>query len=78
MRKIVKDSNCPMCGKVAESSGHSLWWCEASQAVWAEASKRIQKCTSDEDDFLTIFSHLSDNLDRETLEWFTMVAQRIW
>lgn len=77
-RKIVPDLGCPKCGKEAESNGHLLWWCDASKAVWAECSQRIQKCTIKEEYFLTIFGKLSDRLEQEDLELVAMVTQKIW
>jgi hypothetical protein len=74
----VENPDGPMCGQATESSGHALWWCNASQVIWAEASRRLQKCTSDKTDFLTLLGHLSSHLEREELELFAMVAQQIW
>jgi hypothetical protein len=43
-RKVVDDPLCPLCGRKNETSGHVLWSCEASTAVWAECTRGIQKC----------------------------------
>lgn len=52
--------------------------CVAAKSVWSECSSRIHKCVSGNTDFLTLFGVLSSRLEREELELFAMVAQRIW
>lgn len=76
-RKIVSDPIFPMCGLEPETNGHSLWWSRASIAVWAGSSRRIQKCVTQEGNFLTIFEDLSSRLEIEELELMAMIAQRL-
>jgi hypothetical protein len=47
--KNCSGSGMPNVRKEAESSGHSLWWFDASKEVWAECSRRIQKCMIEEE-----------------------------
>jgi hypothetical protein len=77
-RKIVTDPLCPLCGREVESTGHTLWSCEAARAVWSESPRAIQKCAIDAPDFLGIFSHLCDRLELEDLELSAIIAQRLW
>jgi hypothetical protein len=62
-RKVVSEPFCPQCGVEVETSGHFLWRCAMSTAVWAECSRRIQKCTIANGDFLAIFHELSSRLE---------------
>ncbi|XP_062171134.1 uncharacterized protein LOC133876926 [Alnus glutinosa] len=77
-RRIVENPLCPFCGIEVESSIHAVWLCDAAKIVWSECSPRIHKCVSDVSDFLTLFGILEGRLEREEIEFFAMVAQRIW
>jgi hypothetical protein len=55
-----------------------VWLCDAAKAVWSECPPRIQKSSSGNDDFLTLFGSLNGRMEVEDIELFAMVAQRIW
>jgi hypothetical protein len=76
--RLVENPLCPLCGLESESSTHAVWLCDAAKAVWSECPSRIQKSSSGNDDFLTLFGMLNGRLDLEDMELFAMVAQRIW
>lgn len=77
-RRIVDDPHCPLCGQAMESSGHALWGCSAAGAIWYECPSQIGKCNFSAPNCLSLVSQLSTRLDREDLELWIMVAQRIW
>jgi hypothetical protein len=77
-RKVVDNPLCPLCGTEFESSIHAIWLCEAAKAVWSACPARIQKCATGDSDFLTLFGLLSARLSLEDLQFFAMVAQRVW
>ena len=54
-RKIVHDPLCPICGLKIETMGHILWNCGSGKDVWLESTRKLQKSTSDEVDFLHLF-----------------------
>jgi hypothetical protein len=74
----VEDPFCPLCGDMVESACHALWDCTASRAVWSECSPRISKCNFSVVDYLSLFEYLSSGLEREELEYWVFMAQRIW
>jgi hypothetical protein len=78
MRKIVIDPSCPLRGREVETNGHGLWGCDVARAVWAERTRGIQKHAIEANEFLTIFSSLSDQLDQEELELVAMTTQKLW
>jgi hypothetical protein len=77
-RHIVENPLCPLCGIDFESSTHAIWLCEAAKAVWFECPARIQKCATEDSDFLTLFGNLCARLSFDDLEFFAMVAQWVW
>jgi hypothetical protein len=74
----VTDSNCPLCGREVETSGHVLWGCDATRAVWIESSRAIQKCAIEADEFHNILNCLTDRLNQEELELAAIIAQKLW
>jgi hypothetical protein len=77
-QKVVEDPICPTCGVEAETISHALWRCRAVSSVWTECSGPIQKSVSADDDFLTIFEHLTQRLERDELELLATIAQKVW
>jgi hypothetical protein len=77
-RKITEDPLCPMCGVQAETTGHILWGCSAAKAIWSECNSKIQKRSSEHEDFLDIFSDLLRVLDQDDLERVAVVARAMW
>lgn len=75
---MVKDNLCPMCGVMAETSGHIIWECESSKAVWMECNRKIQKLSIIAEDGLVWFAMLMDKLDEEELCLVSVLARRIW
>jgi len=66
------------CNKILpKTSRHLLWWSRVSIKVWAGSSRLIQKCVTQEGNFLTIFEDLSSRLEIEELELVAMIAQRL-
>jgi hypothetical protein len=74
----MDDSSCPLCGLALETIGHILWSCPSPKDVWTECTRKIHKCTSDENDFLNIMDKLLDKLDMEELHFIATVARQIW
>ena len=77
-RKITPDPLCPICGREAETVGHILWSCGSAKDVWLESTRKIQKSTSDEVDFSTIFGTMMEKLDPGDLQRFAMIARELW
>lgn len=71
------DLLCPLCGVETERTGHIIWSCSSCIDVWAECNRKIQKCSNDEDDFLSILEKLTERLDDGDLELVAMVARKI-
>jgi hypothetical protein len=67
-----------MCGSEAETNGHALWWCDSAQAVWGNCEGPIQKSSVVAEDFFGIFSYLCARLEKEDLELFAVIANKIW
>lgn len=57
-----------MCTAQAETTGHILWGCPAAKAIWSVCSSKIQKRSSEHEDFWDILSDLAQVLDQEDLE----------
>jgi ribonuclease HI len=77
-RKCVNDPLCVICGLQVESVGHVLWSSASAKDVWLECCRRIQKSTSDEDDFLNIFEKLMGKLETEEVSFMACVARQVW
>lgn len=74
----MPDPLCPLCGVLSESTGHILWDCASSTAVWMECNKTIQKLSIAEDDGLCLFEKLMEKLDDDDLILVSCLARRIW
>lgn len=77
-RKVVADPLCVVCGRITETPGHVLWSCGAAKDVWMDCSSKLQKCTSDEEDFLSIFEKLLGKLEQMEIELVACVARQLW
>jgi hypothetical protein len=77
-RHISDDPLCPLCGLATETTAHILWNCPSTKDVWLECNARIQKCTSDEVDFLYIMEKLMERLDVDQMVLVATVARQIW
>jgi hypothetical protein len=63
---------------LTETSGHFLWSCEASSAIWAACNRRLQKSTIKDGDFLRILEHLITRLEPQDMELLAVVEQKMW
>jgi len=77
-RKVVFDQLCTMCGIEAETSGHVLWSCNASQAVWGICEGPIQKSSIVADVFFNVVGYRCDRLNDGEMELFAIIAHKIW
>ncbi|XP_059440747.1 LEAF RUST 10 DISEASE-RESISTANCE LOCUS RECEPTOR-LIKE PROTEIN KINASE-like 1.1 [Corylus avellana] len=75
---VTTDSLCPICQLEVVSMGHALWSCPASQDVWLAYMRRIQKTTSEDDDFLNIFEKLLGRLEEDEINLVACVVRQIW
>lgn len=71
------DPLCPICRTEVETVGHALWSCPAAKDVWFGCPMKIQKSTSDEEDFLNIFEKLVGRLDEEEINLVACIARQI-
>ena len=55
--------------------GHILRSCGLAKDVWLESTRKLQKSTSDEVDFLHIFAAMVEKLDPEELQLFSVTAR---
>ena len=46
--------------------------------MWAECNGKLQKCGSEEDDFLPIIVRLLGHLDEEEMHLLVIVARQMW
>lgn len=77
-RSLVADPLCPICGLEDESVGHILWECGSAKDVWLESSKRIQKSSCTEKDFINTFITLTEKLEPTEVQLFTIIARNLW
>ena len=42
-RKVILESNCPLCMRELETTVHALWDCAAVQDIWAGSVRKLQK-----------------------------------
>ncbi|XP_059438570.1 uncharacterized protein LOC132171299 [Corylus avellana] len=57
---------------------HLIWSCPAAKDVWLENGKGIQKCSSDEVDFINIVGRLMERLKKEEIQRVAFVARQVW
>lgn len=77
-KKIAQDPLCPICLRERETTGHILWGCRSSQAVWQESSRKIQKISLAEDDGMALLQALHEKLEEHDFIHVILVAQLIW
>jgi hypothetical protein len=77
-RGIVEDSLCPICKQEGESVEYILWTCESARDVWAKCGSKLQKCTTMEVNFASLFTELTDRLDIDEMQMVGVVARLIW
>jgi hypothetical protein len=53
-RKISKDPLFPLCSVEVETTGHVLWGCAATKAIWSMIGRKIQKRSIGDKDFVFI------------------------
>jgi hypothetical protein len=77
-RGITADALCPICGLEPETIIHILWNCESAKDVWSECCRAIQKYSSIEVGFASLFEIMADKLNAEELQMMVGVARQIW
>jgi ribonuclease HI len=77
-RGITADALCPICGLEPETIIHILWNCESAKDVWSECCRAIQKYSSIEVGFASLFEIMADKLTAEELQMMVGVARQIW
>jgi transcription elongation factor Elf1 len=77
-RGVTQYSLCPICGTEEEMVVHVLWSCVSAKDVWHDYLTKIQKSTSNEDNFVTIFLGLQERLEKNELHLVVLVARQIW
>ena len=77
-RNIVADPLCSICGLETENVGHILWRCGFTQDGWLESSRKIQKSSSGEEEFINIFAEMVDKLEPTEVQAFAVIARLIW
>jgi len=73
-RKITKDLVCPLCGLVAETTGHILWGCGTAKEVWSLCGWKIQKRSIEHEDFVAIIKSLQRDMEPNDMELIAVVA----
>jgi hypothetical protein len=70
---------CAQCALLeVETAGHALWSCLGARDVWTEMSARIQKSTSEEDEFSYILMRLMNRLEGPDFDKLLCTARQIW
>lgn len=77
-KQVVPDPNCPMCGLTPETTGHILWECPTSKAVWMDCRRRIQKLSILEDNGLRLIEQLLSKLDIDDFLFVACLARNLW
>lgn len=57
---------------------YALWSCPASQDVWCQCSKQIQKSVCWQKSFLELLAGICAVFEKEVVEEVAVVARRIW
>lgn len=78
MKKIIDKPCCPICLMVEENVIHAIWNCPASQDVWHQCSRPLQKSSSPKTTILELMQELEDTGGKELVEEFVLVAKRVW
>jgi hypothetical protein len=77
-RGITTDALCPVCGLETETVSHILWSCESAKDMWSECCRVIQKCSSIEVGFSSLFEILLEMLNEEEMQLMVGVERQIW
>lgn len=77
-RKITQDPFCPLCGLVAETTGHILWECGTTKDVWSLCGQKIQKRSIEHEDFVAIIEILQRDMEPNDMELIVVVARTLW
>lgn len=72
------DPLCPIYNLEVETTGHILWSCPSARDVWTECSRKIQKSSSIEMDFMSIMENMLAKSAAEELQLAVIVARQIW
>lgn len=77
-RKVLEDSNCPICHIKVEISGHVLWDCEAAKEVWSQGCRKVQKMSLNCSSFQGICGYLVNHLQQIELVKVAMITRLLW
>jgi hypothetical protein len=77
-RKIMKELLCPLCGFVAETTGHILWGCQAAKDVWSICGRKIQIRSIEHENFVAVIETLLHELKNKEVEFVAIGERRLW
>jgi hypothetical protein len=71
-RGVVDNKACPICEREDETVEHILWSCSSANDVWGCGIRKLQKSQC------VIFEEITAKYDDSVVEFFAVVARRIW
>ena len=77
-RKVPLNLACAVCQQHDETVAHTLWGCPLAKNVWALVAGKLQKCSSDVEDFYILVRELMVALKTKELEVWAIVSWSIW
>ncbi|XP_035551748.1 uncharacterized protein LOC118349904 [Juglans regia] len=77
-RKIIDSHMCPICLSHPKTVSHVLWTCKATQDVWSNSSRRLQKSRTEEAPFYELLTELLSTLPLEEHTKLALTAKEIW
>ena len=78
IQHITADGLCPICRREEETPVHILWNCPSARDVRLESTRKLQKCSSDSEDFAALVIKLMGLLKSDEVQLFATVARQIW
>lgn len=77
-RKVVKESNCPICYGEPELVLHALWLCPSAQYVWGCDPVKLQKTSTIGTDFSAIWTVMQERCNEEEIALVATLSRNIW
>ncbi|XP_042974783.1 uncharacterized protein LOC122306422 [Carya illinoinensis] len=77
-RKIREENLCPICHPQEETLSHALWSCGVARDVWGQASRHIQKTTTNDPCFNVVWSQMRERLFQPEMEEAGMIKRLLW